>query len=166
MNHPIHDDLRTLKTWLNEELVAPIDRPTLARVLLWASQQTEPTVEGMAKFSDKMATKANNITALATEIGSFAQDFRELYTAYESYRLILSEVIQQRDAAVAAHQPTVAAEVDHNDAPPGYRAVVSPQDNCDGCAFDSLVTCTRPDTWHGICCEDRKDNTSVIFVKL
>ena len=35
----IDDDLRTLSKWLNEELVCPIDRPALARVLAYVQDK-------------------------------------------------------------------------------------------------------------------------------
>lgn len=34
----IEDDVRTLSTWLNEELTSPIDRPALARILHYLQQ--------------------------------------------------------------------------------------------------------------------------------
>jgi hypothetical protein len=38
----VEDDMRYLKTWLNEELTAPIDRSALARVLYMCTQLAQP----------------------------------------------------------------------------------------------------------------------------
>lgn len=55
----IEADIRNLTKWLNEEQLAPIDRPALARVLTFAQLYHQPSIKLQFKQGDRIQVKQN-----------------------------------------------------------------------------------------------------------
>lgn len=53
----IEADIRNLTKWLNEEQLAPIDRPALARVLTFAQLYNQPSIKLQFKQGDRIQVK-------------------------------------------------------------------------------------------------------------
>lgn len=99
-NEVLRDDVRTLGKWLNEDVLAPLDRPALARVLAQVAGQ----------LASQAGTPGLPLTPALAASGLYIQVLGALQIGLEAAQ----EVAATTHASYAGHRPLLHERVDRD----------------------------------------------------